>query len=323
MGRYSHLATQPERGPRDLLKWKLGERKAPPSPLDGIVAPRREHDRSLVASGRASLTWIGHASFLLVLGGLRILIDPVLVPSLGIAGFGPTKRLVPPGIPLEDLADIDVVLITHNHRDHLDDWTLSRIVAAHAVAPKKRGKKSAPLRPRFVVPAGNGATLAKLGAGAIDELDWWQAVSIGQVEIALVPARHWSMRLPWDRNESLWGGFVVRGPEGSAYHSGDTGFFDGFAEIGARLGPIDWAMLPIGAYAPRWFMEPQHMCPEEAVQAAQMLSARAMVAMHWGTYRLTDEPIGEPPVRAREAFEKTGGEAERLWILDIGETRRL
>jgi L-ascorbate metabolism protein UlaG (beta-lactamase superfamily) len=318
VGRFSHLATQPQRGPQHILKWKLGERP-PPSPLDDFTVPFRDYDRSLVEGGHASLTWIGHASFLLVLGGLRILIDPILSPSLGPAG----KRLAPPGMKVADLADVDVVLITHNHRDHLDEWTLSRIVAAHAVKPGKLGKKSAPLRPRFVVPLGNGRTVSKLGAGAVDELDWWQSVRIGAVEITLVPARHWSMRTPWDRDESLWGGYVIRGPEGSAYHSGDTGFFDGFAEIGRRFGPIDWAMLPIGAYAPRWFMEPQHMCPEEAVQAAQMVSARTFVAMHWGTYKLTDEPFGEPPVRARAAFREAGGDDSRMWILDIGETRRL
>ncbi|WP_437717230.1 MBL fold metallo-hydrolase [Sorangium sp. So ce448] len=317
MGRFDHLATTPARGPADVLKWKLGAREK--AVADGFVTPHRTYDRSLVESGRASLTWIGHASFLLVLGGLRILIDPILA-----TGLGTTKRLAPAGIPIEDLTEIDLVLITHNHRDHLDAPTLSRILAAHAVHPGKLGKKNASLRPRFVVPQGNGALLAKLGAGAIDELAWWQSVHVGQVEITLVPARHWSMRMPWDRNEALWGGFVIRGPEGTAYHSGDTGFFDAFAEIGARSGgSIDWAMLPIGAYAPRWFMEPQHMGPEEAVQAAELLGARTFVAMHWGTYKLTDEPIGEPPVRAREAFLKGRGDMERLWILDVGETRGL
>jgi len=323
MGKFTHLATKPERGPRDLVRWKLESRKNK-LPDDTFVTPSRPYDKALVESARGSLTWIGHASFLLVVGGLRILIDPVLVPNLGVAGISPAKRLADPGIPLADLHDIDVVLITHNHRDHMDDWTLSRLIAAHAVGPKKLGKKNPPPRPRFVVPQGNGRTLAKLGAGAIDELDWWQSVTIGQVEITLVPARHWSMRMPWDRNEALWGGFVIRGPEGISYHSGDTAFFDGFAEIGRRLGPVDWAMLPIGAYAPRWFMEPQHMCPEEAAEAAQMLGARTFVAMHWGTFKLTDEPLGEPPVRARAAFRKTrDDDSDRLWILDVGESRRL
>lgn len=321
MGRFDHLATQPARGPADLIKWKLASARLPP--FEPPRAPFREYDRSAVASGKPTLTWIGHASFLLVLGGLRILIDPLLAPSLGVAGFGPTKRLVDPGVPLADLVDIDVVLLTHNHRDHMDEWTLSRILAAHAIDPAKRGKKTAPLRPRFVVPLGNGKLLSAMGAGAIDELDWWQCLTIGQVEISLVPSRHWSMRLPWDRNDALWGGFVVRGPEGSAYHSGDTGFFDGFAEIGERLGPLDWAMLPTGAYAPRWFMEPQHMDPAASVEAAQALRARAFVAMHWGTYRLTDEPEGDPQASAREAFQRHGLDERNLWFMDVGETRRL
>ncbi|MBK8255515.1 MAG: MBL fold metallo-hydrolase [Polyangiaceae bacterium] len=321
MGRFSHLATQPERGPADILKWKFGGgEKAPP---ENFKMPHVAYDRAAVESGKASLTWIGHASFLLVLGGLRILIDPILANNLGIAWLAPTKRLVPAGIPLEELADIDVVLLTHNHRDHLDEYTLAAILAAHALGPSKRGKKNTTLRPRFVVPTGNGALLSKLGAGHIDELEWWQSARIGQVEITLVPARHWSMRMPWDRNESLWGGFVIRGPEGTAYHSGDTGFWDGFEEIGKRIAGIDWAMLPIGAYAPRWFMEPQHMCPEESVQASGMLGARTFVAMHWGTYKLTDEPLSEPPVRAQAAFSAVRSDLERFWVLAAGETRRL
>jgi L-ascorbate metabolism protein UlaG (beta-lactamase superfamily) len=131
------------------------------------------------------------------------------------------------------------------------------------------------------------------------------------------------MRFPWDRNDALWGGAVVRGPEGAAYHAGDTAFFDGFREIGERCGPIDWAMLPIGAYEPRWFMKPQHMNADEAAEAAKLVGARRFVAMHWGTFKLTDEPVGEPPEMARAAWERLGGDAEDLWILDVGETRRL
>jgi L-ascorbate metabolism protein UlaG (beta-lactamase superfamily) len=131
------------------------------------------------------------------------------------------------------------------------------------------------------------------------------------------------MRMPWTRNDSLWGGFVLRGPEGAAYHSGDTASFDGFAEIAHKLGPIDWAMLPIGAYEPRWFMEPQHMCPEEAGQAFLSLGARLLCAMHWATFRLTDEPPGEPPLRLRQFWREQKLDPARLWIPDIGETRRL
>jgi len=304
MGRFDHLATRPIRGPRDVLRWKVLDALAGKNRKDpgGYATPRREPDRSLVEGTTAQLTWIGHASFLLTLGGKRILVDPIFSHRVG-----PISRLAPPGLAIDMLPPIDVVLVTHNHRDHLDTWSLQRLGAA----------------PQYVVPLGNGDLLRSLGAEKVIELDWWQATDLGAIEVTLVPARHWSMRYPWDRNDALWGGFVMRSTEGTAYHSGDTAFFEGFAEIGRRLGGIDWAMLPIGAYEPRWFMESQHMAPEEAVEAARLLDARRMVAMHWGTFRLTDEPMAEPPARARAAFAAAGVRARELWILDIGETRRL
>jgi L-ascorbate metabolism protein UlaG (beta-lactamase superfamily) len=304
MGRFDHLATRPMRGPRDILRWKVVDAVAGRNRKDpgGYTTPRREPDRSLVDGSAAQLTWIGHASFLLTLGGKRILVDPIFRHRLG-----PVARLVPPGIAIDALPPVDVVLVTHNHRDHFDPWTLKRLGPG----------------PQYVVPLGNGGLLRSLGAEKVIELDWWQATNLGTLDVTLVPARHWSMRYPWDRNDALWGGFVIRSTEGTAYHSGDTAFFDGFAEIRERLGRIDWAMLPIGAYDPRWFMEPQHMAPEEAVDAARLVDARCMVAMHWGTFRLTDEPIGEPPERARTAFAAAGDRERELWILDVGETRRL
>jgi len=304
MGRFDHLATRPIRGPRDILRWKVldaiaGKNQKDP---DGYTTPRREPDRSLVDGSAAQLTWIGHATFLLTLGGKRILVDPIFRHRLG-----PVARLLPPGPAIDALPPIDVVLVTHNHRDHLDPWSLKRLGPA----------------PEYVVPLGNGDLLRSLGAEKVTELDWWQATTLGALDVTLVPARHWSMRYPWDRNDALWGGFVIRSTEGTAYHSGDTAFFDGFAEIRERLGSIDWAMLPIGAYEPRWFMAPQHMAPEEAVKAARLLDAHYMVAMHWGTFRLTDEPIAEPPERARTAFAALRDRERELWILDVGETRRL
>jgi L-ascorbate metabolism protein UlaG (beta-lactamase superfamily) len=304
MGRFDHLATQPARGPRDILKWKVVDALAGRNRKDpgGYTTPRRDPDRALVDGTGPQITWIGHASFLFTLGGRRILVDPVFSHWVG-----PIARLAPPGIAVDALPPVDVVLVTHNHRDHLDPASLSRLGRA----------------PHYVVPLGNGDLVRSLGAEKVTELDWWQSKDLGSIEVTLVPARHWSMRYPWDRNDALWGGFVVRSNEGAAYHAGDTGLFDGFAEIGKRIGPIDWAMLPIGAYEPRWFMEPQHMGPEDAVEAARMLDARRLVAMHWGTFRLTDEPAGEPPERARAAFAAAGDAGRELWILDVGESRRL
>ena len=306
MARFSDRATRPARGPLDILRWNVVDRitgRALPRDRSGYRPPVRETDASLVARPEPALTWIGHATFVLRLGGKRVATDPIF--SARIAGT--VKRTVPPGVALEDLPPLDVVTVTHNHMDHMDLPTLRRI------GPKAK----------YVVPLGNGAILRKNGLEDVVELDWWERHEEGGLAITCVPARHWSMRAPWTRDEALWSGFVYSSSDGVAYHSGDTGYFDGFKEIGARVGPVDWALLPIGAYEPRWFMEPQHMNPEDAAQAFIDLGARTFVAMHWGTFRLTDEPLGEPPERIRKAFAERGLDASRLWILDVGERREL
>lgn len=288
-----------------MLRWRVVEplKGSRPEKDDTVGPTTRPYDKDIIASADSSLLWIGHASFLLTLGGKRILTDPVMGRRVGLI-----ERLSAPGISIEQLPPIDIVLVTHNHRDHLDPWTIKRLGNG----------------PTYVVPQGNRQIISSMVKSAkIIELEWWETTSIGSVEVMLVPARHWSMHWPWDRNEGLWGGYVVRSPEGTAYHSGDTAFWDRFEEIGKRSGGIDWAMLPIGAYEPRWFMEPQHMNPDEAAAAAKLLGAKNFVAMHWGTFKLTDEPIGAPPERARSAWAREGGKEEHLWILDPGETRRL
>jgi L-ascorbate metabolism protein UlaG (beta-lactamase superfamily) len=305
MGRFDDRATQPARGPADIFRWRVIDTLARRRVHDpgGYTTPVRPNDGAALAAAASSLTWIGHATFVLRLGGQLIATDPIWSQRIsGVIG-----RKAPPGVPLERLPPLDVVTVSHNHYDHLDVPTLKRI-----------GKKTL-----YVTLPGNGKLLRAAGLDQIVELDWWQSHQVGALTITAVPARHWSMRAPWNRNDMLWGGFVFRGPEGVAYHSGDTALFDGFEEIGRRAGPIDWALLPIGAYEPRWFMEPQHMSPEDAGQAFERLGARRLVAMHWGTFKLTDEPLGEPPARMRRYFEEHGLDVESLWILDIGETRGL
>jgi L-ascorbate metabolism protein UlaG (beta-lactamase superfamily) len=300
MGRFDDRATQPPRGPADLLRWKLGGKRPA---HDEFQTPFRENDGLRLAAPSPSLTWIGHASFVVRLGGKLIATDPIW--STRISGL--VKRRVPPGVPFDKLPPLDVVTVSHNHYDHLDTATLRRI-----------GPEAL-----YVVPLGLGKLLKGEGLPRVVELDWWQSHTEGALTVTLVPARHWSMRAPWNRNDTLWGGFVLRGPEGVAYHAGDTALFDGFAEIGRRTGPIDWAMLPIGAYEPRWFMQPQHMNPDDAIEAFVALGARTLVAMHWGTFKLTDEPLGEPPTRTRQLFAQRGLDPTRLWVLDVGETRDL
>ncbi|MCA9644789.1 MAG: MBL fold metallo-hydrolase, partial [Myxococcales bacterium] len=243
-----------------------------------------------------------HATFALRLGGLVTVFDPIWR-----RGFGPRRRFCEPGLPLPKVAAAtDVVLVSHNHFDHLDMGSLEAFGGS----------------PLYVVPLGNAETLAKLGANVV-ELDWWQSHEHQGVRYTLVPARHWSMRMPWTRNQALWGGFVVETNQGVAYHSGDTAYFEGFSQIAQRCPAVDWAMLPIGAYDPRWFMRPQHMCPEEAGQAFLDLEAKHLVAMHWGTFKLTDEKLAEPPLRLSHWAKARGVADGSVWIMDVGETRLL
>ncbi|HET9622561.1 MAG TPA: MBL fold metallo-hydrolase [Kofleriaceae bacterium] len=300
MARFDDRATQPGRKFPDIVRWKLGKKEAVDRELDAVRPVVRDGGAAALASGAPVAVWIGHATWALRLGGRLIVIDPIWSRSIG----GAVRRLVAPGVALDQMPAIDTVLVTHDHRDHMDLPTIKRL----------------PADAQYVVPLGNGERMAKPN---VVELDWWQPHTLGDVTITLVPSRHWSMRMPWNRNDTLWGGFVIRGPEGTAYHSGDTAWGDHFAEIGQRCGPIDWAMLPIGAYAPRWFMAPQHMDPDEAGRAYEALGARYLLAMHWGTFKLTDEALGEPPQRLRAYWAAHGLDPDRLWICDPGEPRAL
>jgi L-ascorbate metabolism protein UlaG (beta-lactamase superfamily) len=305
VGRFDDRATQPARGPRDILRWRFGKRDPRPpdfAALDRIRPRVVDGGAAALASGAPVACWIGHATWCLRLGGLAIAIDPIWSRAGGVIA-----RLTPPGVALADLPHVDLVLVTHDHHDHMDPSSL----------------RAMPDDACYVVPLGNRARIEKLGKANVVELDWWESHRVRDVDVTLVPARHWSMRAPWNRNDALWGGFVIRAPEGTAYHAGDTAWGDHFAEIGARLGAIDWAMLPIGGYAPRWFMESQHIGPLEAGAAWRALGAGHLLAMHWGTFRLTDEAVGEPPAHLRAWWRDQQLADERLWILDAGESRNL
>jgi L-ascorbate metabolism protein UlaG (beta-lactamase superfamily) len=299
--------TTPDKGLGDILRWQVVDRFAGRRPVDrsDFVTPRRDNDGVALAAGEPHVTWIGHATFVLRLGGALIATDPVFAGRMG-----PRRRLVPPGIASSRLPPIDIVTVSHAHFDHMDLPSLRTLA--------QRGG------PLFVVPKDNAVVLRGAGIRRVVELGWWESTEAGGVRVTCVPAQHWSMRMPWDRNTRLWGGFVYESAEGVAYHAGDTAWSeDVFRAIAERCPPIDWAMLPIGAYEPTWFMSSQHMGPEEAGRAWALLGARTLVAMHWGTFKLTDEPIGEPPERMKAWFEAGGHERERLWVLDVGETRRL
>jgi L-ascorbate metabolism protein UlaG (beta-lactamase superfamily) len=303
MPRYTNLdGSTPDKGLGDLLKWRFGSRP----PRVPCATPRRDNDGTGLASRDPHLTWIGHATFVMRLGGKLVATDPVWSTRVG-----PVRRNVAPGVALDDVPPLDVVTVSHSHYDHMDVATLQRIAARSPQAV-------------FVVPKDNAEVLAKGGIGNVVELGWWESHRVGDLVVTLVPAQHWSMRWPWDRNMRLWGGFVYSSPEGAAYHAGDTAFNESvFRAIAERVPRIDWAMIPVGAYEPTWFMSAQHIGPEDAGRAWEILGARTLVAMHWGTFRLTDEPLDEPPTRMKAWFETPGRDPSRLWVMDVGETRAL
>jgi L-ascorbate metabolism protein UlaG (beta-lactamase superfamily) len=304
---YKNLdGTTPDKRFGALFKWQVTDRLAgrrTKADDSSFVTPRRDNDGAALAARTPHLTWIGHATFAMRLAQKLVITDPIFA-----ARVGPSKRLTDPGVKLEQLPPIDVVTISHSHFDHLDMPTLKRIGNA----------------PLYVVPKDVGAILKHGGLDRVIELDWWETHREDDLAITLVPSQHWSMRMPWDRNKRLWGGFVYESSEGTSYHAGDTAFnAEVFTKIAERFPKIDWAMLPIGAYDPPWFMQPQHMGPEEAGRAWKLLGAKVLCAMHWGTFKLTDEPLAEPPARLRAWWKEQGHDPERCWIFDIGETRAL
>jgi L-ascorbate metabolism protein UlaG (beta-lactamase superfamily) len=306
MAVYTNLdGTTPDKSIGSLLKWKIGDRLAGRTKKDDrpFTTPRRGNDGAALARPEPHLTWVGHATFVQRLGGQLLATDPIWSTRLGTLA-----RNASPGVALADIPPLDIVTVSHAHRDHLDIPTLKQIGT----------------RALYVVPKDVGDVLRDAGLRRVVELGWWESHVEGDLRITLVPAQHWSMRTPWDRNKRLWGGFVYESREGTSYHSGDTAFsLQVFRAIGERFPKIDWAMLPIGAYDPQWFMQPQHMNPEEAGRAWEILGARVFCAMHWGTFKLTDEPLGEPPERIAAWWRDRGHEPSKLWIFDVGETRGL
>ena len=256
-----------------------------------------------------TVTWLGHASVLVQMDHVTFVTDPIWSTTASPLPYLGPRRFVPPPISLEDLPRIDFVLISHDHYDHLDLPTLRRLAARRA---------------RFVVPLRIGALLREAGidGAAIEELDWWQVYRSGDLAIHCVPSQHWSGRGLTDTNKTLWAGWVVAGPTRRFYFAGDTGYFDGFREIGRRLGPFEMAAIPIGAYEPVAMMQPVHLNPEEAVRAAVDAGVRTVVGIHYGTFDLTDEPLDEPPRRFHAAAGAAGVDPARLWTLAVGETRQ-
>ncbi len=311
----------------DVLRWKLqaarnGDPKPPRVPIP-CVAPDlgllRRHAEPGNTLG-AAVTWIGHATVLTQCAGVAVLTDPMFSERASPSSLVGPRRHVPPGVALADLPHVHVVVVSHNHYDHLDLPSL-RALAQQAGGP-----------PLVVVPLGLAPWLQTRGIENVVELDWWQTHGVHAagraVDVVLVPARHWSGRGLNDRMATLWGGFAVFfGDDFHLFFAGDTGYSRDFADARAhfaprqRAGGFDLALLPIGAYAPRWFMAPQHVDVDEALQIHRDLGCQRSLGVHWGTFALSNEPLDEPPALLAERRGLQGVADDAFFVQAIGETR--
>jgi N-acyl-phosphatidylethanolamine-hydrolysing phospholipase D len=283
-----------------LLKWKLLyrnpylEAKANPPQVSQVA-----NDGAYLAKPEksASITWVGHCTFVVKDGPDTFVTDP---------HFGPRafwyNRLHPPGVSLDKIPGDAFFLLSHNHYDHMDAWTA----------------ENAPKSVKWYVPMGLGPWFRDQGI-RVQEMDWWQSIRHGRWKITCLPAQHWSNRLWMGRNATLWCAYLVESAERKFFFGGDSGYFHGYEEFGKKFGPIDAAMLPIGAFEPRWFMRFAHMNPAEAWRATYDLRARWLFPMHWGTFDLTDEPLDEAPKVLRQAVAKAGGDINRVKFMAVGE----
>ena len=267
-----------------------------------------------------AITWVGHATMLVQASGLNVLTDPVFSQRASPVQFAGPERAQPPGLTVADLPKIDVVLISHNHYDHLDVDSIKALV--------NQGWEE----PLFMVPLGLKEWFNKLGITNVKELDWWDSVAHKGVEFNFTPVQHWSARGPGDRSQTLWGGWAVLGADFHWYFSGDTGYSKDFIDTQQRFaarqtaalgGGFDIALIAVGAYEPRWFMKDQHVNPAEAVQVHKDLKAKRSVGVHWGTFELTDEPLDQPPKDLAAARTAQGVADDDFFLLAIGQTRKL
>ncbi|HEX2065955.1 MAG TPA: MBL fold metallo-hydrolase [Candidatus Thermoplasmatota archaeon] len=302
---FNDRLTAPLPGAREMLRIlrEGGFRGRGHPERDAHKVPRIGGPLPPLPSGGIGLTWVGHATYLVRMGGLNILTDPVFSDRLP----GRIRRLVPPGLRLEALPPVDAVVVSHNHYDHLDARTVERLGPGV----------------RYFVPAKLAPWFRRRGLPDVVELDWWQHAEMKGARFTLVPSHHWSRRGLRDTNRTLWGGWVVEAGGRKVHFAGDTAYGPRFTEVGGRVAGLDVTLMPIGAYAPRWFMRHVHLDPDEAVQAALDLGARRMATMHWGTFALTQEPLLEPLERVRAAWERAGLRRADLLDLAVGESRVL
>jgi len=281
----------------------------PPEIPEGHIIPEPDAIQTYYTlEDQNSLTWLGHSTFLLKLEGKTILTDPFLLERASPVSFvGGLARFAPPGISIKNLPPIDIILISHNHYDHLDLHTLDAL-------PNKQ-------KTQVFVPLGLKTAVTELGYKNIHEKDWYQKVSFNGLDITALPAVHDSGRGLHDKNETLWASWAITSNSKNYYFAGDTGYSPLFKEIGNKFGSFDLAIVPIGAYAPRELMWMSHVTPEEAIAIGKDVNAKTVVGGHWGTIDLSEEPLWEPPIRFLASAKNEGYDENNSWIMKIGESR--
>lgn len=320
---FKNIDYHDDKGLGDFLKWQW-QRLFKESPSDReyhFELDRSQHALLKDNHDKASLTWLGHATFLLQFKGLNILTDPHLTERASPFSWIGPKRRVPVPIEMRQLPAIDVLLISHDHYDSLDTGTIERVLAHNQQHPLMiivpLGLKKWFVEQNFKVAAG------ALSQSRIIELDWQQSFALNGVSFTAEPSQHWSKRSLFDAYERLWASWVISAGQKRIFFAGDTGYADHFRQLGEQYNGFNLALLPIGAYEPRWFMRGYHVNPQEAVQMHQDLQAHYSVAMHWGTFILTDEPLDEPPRKLREALLEAQLPLTEFEVYKHGETRWL
>ncbi|MDF2644599.1 MAG: beta-lactamase [Paenibacillus sp.] len=295
---------------KEIRRWQQ-ERKGKVKDLSLRIGEAEHKQQELLWNNRSvtTITWIGHSTFLLQVAGLTIVTDPVWANRMGFA-----RRLEAPGLTLDEIPPVDIVLLSHSHYDHLHVGSLRKLKGS----------------PVALVPEGLGSMMRRLGLSKVHELPWWGKTTVGPLEFHFVPAQHWTRRTLTDTNKSLWGGWVINrsaellvedaGNNDAIYFAGDSGYFQGFRDIGARFPGIRYALMPIGAYEPEWFMGMQHVTPEEAVQAFLDVGAKTFIPMHYGAFRLADDTPQEALDRLLADWRRMELDSSRLKLLKHGET---
>lgn len=309
------------KGFRDVLRWYWMRRRQtlPPDPEPGSFPIAQPTFSPRAANGTLAATWVGHSTVLLQLGGVNVLTDPIWSPRASPVSFAGPRRFVNAAVDFDALPPIDVVLISHNHYDHLDRPTV-----------RKLARRMPEIE--WIAPLGLASLLRHWGATKVQEMDWWEeralATPAGAIRVASAPAQHFSARGLGDRGRTLWCSWLVSTLQHRAFFAGDTAYHPEFPAIGERYGPFDLLMLPVGAYEPRWFMRSVHMNPPEALKAYAELTGKragevALLPIHWGTFRLTDESMQDPSDWTARLWREATYDVTKLWLLQHGETRTL